>query len=464
MVKLSQRQQILTTILLQGMLAFLIALTIWYVPAYTTATFLFDYLYEFEFNGVDTYSWTPPSLSLTIPLERITDHVVIKQRLTAGPNYEDTRQLKVSVDFALNLRPSHDLRFDIKGREPRIYTYLLPAFGHTLSIDYLIDPLKNNLESDRRRLGFVIFNTAVDYPEESKFPSWSAITLLGLPSLSFLASVAWFGNRSNLWVLSVIVTGIVIWMYIYSPKDILLPSFPIFASLLTLTVFGIIIYRMSHQYRNWEKLTIYSLAITIVPWIYIVSGASKNIGQHWQYYQPTLWILLTIPLMAGTLIIVLKPRKNIAFAIGFLSLCSVTIWGYTNFYHYFLTYGHDFTAYYNAALRFQSNQPIYDLERAQLEYFSPYIYKYPTFFLFFILPAIRLPLEGATLVFRTFIAAATVSAILIIILSRNPLRTSFAVLSILTAINFSPLQWSIHLGQVDPILLLGISFAIVLWN
>ncbi len=456
MVRRLQRREVLTTILLQGLFALLIVLTIWCIPVHVL---LFDYLYGSEFNGVETYSWAPPSLSLTIPLERITDHVIIKQRLVAGPKYEDTRQLKVLAKSNLYLSSLLDLKFDIKGGEPRSYVYLLRASGNALLINYLIEPLKNNFGNDKRSLGFIIYKTSVIYPKGSIFPSLNSIALIFLPFLTFLI-ISVFGEMNNRWFFSAITTLLVIFMYIYSPKDIIIPIFSILSSMCVLFVFGIIINRFLQKHHKIEVLTVYSIATTMVPWIYIISGA-KNIGRHWEYYQPLGWILLIVPPIAGILSILLKPREITALFIASLSLCSAAVWGCINFYHQLIDYSYDFTAYYNALLRFQSDQPIYDLERVETP-FASFLYKYPTFFLFIILPITNLPLEDATLVFKVFSTIAVIISTILVTLSRNSVRASFIVLSILITINFSPLQWSIHLGQVDSMLLLGISIAIAL--
>lgn len=440
------------------LLTIAIMVVVWFNPAYA-ASFLFEGLYDQEMNSDGAYTWTYPSLSVTAPLERVIPHVIIKQKLVAGPTYRDGRQLTVATKTSsIYTNSSHEAHFYIRGGDPRIYSYLFPTFGDNLVINYRIDPITNLSNRESRVLGFIIYETTIFYPGGIFVPSTNTIFALLIPILVFSATWAWFRSNCLSSLLSTVSTSILLWIYVHHRFDVLIASKSIITALITLTISGIIINILLKRYQETGvKLIIYSISAIIVPWIFMTTGA--NIGRHWRHYYPWGTILLLIPVLVSLLVIFIR-HKKVVIILGVISIICSGLWGLNNFRQSLQRYGYDFSAYYEAALKFKEGKPIYDLEKAKTEYFSAY-YKYPSFFLFFILPLTRFTFEESMLIFRLLNLILVILSIILICASNKQLNSKLIVLSILIILNFSPLYWSISLGQVDSILLFGISVAIL---
>jgi hypothetical protein len=111
------------------------------------------------------------------------------------------------------------------------------------------------------------------------------------------------------------------------------------------------------------------------------------------------------------------------------------------------------------------SERLYDEHGWKLDFgpFAPFLYKYHPVFLFFVLPLASLPRPEAVAIWRmASIVCLLISLWLIIRGQPRSLRLPLVALGMLLLTNLSPLTLSVRLGQVDPLLLLGIVAALSL--
>jgi hypothetical protein len=207
---------------------------------------------------------------------------------------------------------------------------------------------------------------------------------------------------------------------------------------------------------------LWSLAAVIGPWTYVGAGLGANLGRQWVAQPLLAAVLLGLPVLAVGLYLWVPALQRRRWALAGLALAGVLGWGLLNLWAEVGNAASDFTAYYDAAQRILKGQPLYELDRLYEGPFSA-TYKYHPFFIAFVLPVALTPISTAIVLWRGLGLIWISLSIAIIIADQPPiLRLRLGLIGLVVATNLAPIGQTLRLGQVDPLILIGVVAALAI--
>lgn len=435
------------------------------VAPITEPIYRYEGLHATETNGRERYAWSTPRSELYIIPQYTTPYLIMHQVLLAGPHVNDTRTVSISTPSAAS-----PIQFAIAGGAPRRnYVYLLPIVHPKPHATFTIADIPRTNRSDTlldrepRKLGFIVYHTSIGYGMHASIPGLSILAFVCIPLVSILVIYAL--NPSNIQLAYTVATiGLLMLLgvYVLRPAELMIAVFGVF-SVLAVLPFMLYLLRMALIVGDWNdtQLSIMSALTVAIPIFFLVAGARANLGQYWLNQPLLFWAILCIPLIACGVAVFKPGQSQLQLALGIVCVLIVGYWGLMRMRFELYEDTPDFQAYYNAITRFNHAIPIYTdgyhREKLVNATFAPFLYKYPLFFLFIMIPFANMPFDTAIMIWRLISGVCIVASLVLILHATRTLKNPLVVVgSVIIGLNLAPIHQSLRFGQVDALFLLGI--------
>lgn len=416
---------------------------------------LYRQLHPLETSPIGTYAWSPPDFSLYVPLAHSAPYALVRQQMTAGATPDSARPMQVTTGATSVTLALHG------GTPLRTYTYILPISAPEFLVQFQIAPIAQTSTHDKRVLGIVLANTQISVLKPALLPGPLALALLSLP---FALLVCAIGLGIERWR-QVIVVGIALIVAVFfwrDPYAVLPTTLALNGGFLMVAALGYLSRQVMARIGTdlSGTLILWAVAAVIGPWTYIAAGLWSHLGRQW-ITQPLLaGVLLTLPVFAAILYCWQPIRQRGEKLLAAIACIGVLGWGLYNLNFELSHFATDFSAYYYGVERMLHGEPLYELARLREGPFT-ITYKYHPAFLAFVLPVALAPLDTAILLWRS-LGSIWIALGLAIIIANQPskLRLHLTLIAILLGTNLAPIGQTLRLGQVDPLMFIGIIGAV----
>ena len=412
----------------------LTALLLWRIPpvAALASSFSAGALHAPEHSQqLGTYQWSGPRGALVVPLHWWADRVLVRQRLSAGPQ---ERPLSLSS-------PQGELRFTLRAGDLRTYRYLAPTAGTRLELDYTLPPFGPSPQ-DPRELGMIIGGSRIEHVAGARWPTPALLALVLLVPLAERAGAAW-GLAWPRWALALALTAAALVDYQADGLRALVLSQRLGLGLVWFAAGGWLLGRLWHPPDDLPGAALaLSLGATLVPLLLIMLGLGGSL--------PGSWLLLAVPPLVALALTLIPGAARYRLPLAVVSAGCVLAWSGVYFYNDAIARSpSDFRAYYEAALRLRQGLPLYDLAALAADPFAT-SYKYPPLWALLVAPLTALPFPAAAVVWRTLCIGAAGAGALILAWQRPPdRRAALSVFALALIFGLSPVSRSLRFGQPE---------------